>query len=287
MPRPRLSKASIGYLLNAPLATTKTKCDGGYTMSMETQLLFSRVAHIVQHDKDALNRYNIVPCKFKVPHREPYPPHLRGFTLNFGAFRHAHKRQRLDPDIVASLNAIGFVWDAAQHKWDVQLQCLRLYKDQFGHTNVPRAFDIPSKYPWPTHLWGLPLGVMVNDVRKAMQSLAPNKIALLDGMGFVWNAHDVIWAKQLQAVTTFASLHGHTNVPRMFVVPASAPWPEDTWSMKLGFVVHNLRTKAGGLAPERKMHLDKLGFHWDARCSTHSTIHSPTSTNPSFEIVEV
>ncbi|ETV68262.1 hypothetical protein H257_15718 [Aphanomyces astaci] len=287
MPRPRISKASIGYLLNAPFVDMHAKCSqggGGYKMALDTQHVFCRVAHVIHTDKLALSRYNIVPCKFKVPHSELYPPHLRGFTLNFGAFRHAHKRHRLDPAVVASLDAIGFVWDAAQHKWELQLLCLQLYKLQHGHTNVPRAFDIPSTDAWPTHLWGLPLGVMVNDLRKAMNTLAPPKLALLDALGFAWNAHDVIWTRQLAAVTTYAALYGHTNVPRMFVVPTSDPWPQDTWAMKLGFVVHNLRTKASGLARERKAHLDRLGFHWDARWSRPRT---DATTLTSIEIVEV
>ncbi|CAK4232502.1 unnamed protein product [Aphanomyces euteiches] len=107
---------------------------------------------------------------------------------------------------------------------------------------------------------------MVNDIRKSVATLAADKKAELDALGFVWNAHDVNWAKQLAALTTYRRLYGHTNVPRFFVVPQEQePWPQDTWGMKLGFVVHNIRTKVSGMAAERKAQLQAVGFQWDGR----------------------
>ncbi|CAK4073167.1 unnamed protein product [Aphanomyces euteiches] len=264
MPRPKASKASIGFLLNTPLTTTKA--GGTYTISLDSQRLFCQVAQLI-HAQKAHNRYQIVPCKFKVPHADPWPTRLRGSTLNFTAFRYAYKRQKLHPDVVAAMDAIGFVWDAPQRKWTIQLACLHTYKQIHGDTNVPRAFVVPSQSSeWPEALWGLKVGVMVNDIRKSVATLAADKKAELDALGFVWNAHDVNWAKQLAALTTYRRLYGHTNVPRFFVVPQEQePWPQDTWGMKLGFVVHNIRTKVSGMAAERKAQLQAVGFQWDGR----------------------
>jgi hypothetical protein len=42
----------------------------------------------------------------------------------------------------------------------------------------------------------------------------------------------------------YKELHGNILVPRNFIVPWTDNWPEEMWGVKLGYVVHNIRSGA-------------------------------------------
>ncbi len=44
-------------------------------------------------------------------------------------------------------------------------------------------------------------------------------------------------------------------VPKLFVVPLSAGYPEDTWGMKLGSMVHKINTQGSGFMRVAKLHV--------------------------------
>jgi hypothetical protein len=91
--------------------------------------------------------------------------------------------------------------------------------------------------------------------------------ALLSGLGFAFDNNDWKWEHRVQsALVTYKEVHGNLNVPVAFVVSSSTPWAEETWGMRLGDVVHNIRAHGqylGDDKPERKEWLDEMGFVWD------------------------
>ena len=98
---------------------------------------------------------------------------------------------------------------------------------------------------------------------------AAERRAWLDEMGFVWDDHERRWEEAKSALTTYKEVHGDLLVPVAFVVPSSAPWAEETWGMRLGETVSNIRTHGqylkGEDAAERRAWLEQMGFRWRAR----------------------
>ena len=54
-------------------------------------------------------------------------------------------------------------------------------------------------------------------------------------------------------------------MPKAFVVPSQAPWPEDAWGIKLGSRVDGIRSADEHVRnhPERRKLLNDMGFVWD------------------------
>jgi len=83
-------------------------------------------------------------------------------------------------------------------------------------------------------------------------------------MGFVWDDLERRWEEVRAALLVYQEVHGDLEVPRRFVVPSEAPWPEEAWGMKLGFRVNHIRHREDYVKgfPERRVELDALGFRY-------------------------
>ena len=112
------------------------------------------------------------------------------------------------------------------------------------------------------------LGIAVNDIRSQGQYLRddkPERREWLDEIGFVWDVFERRWEATQTALTVYKEEHGDLLVPQAFVIPPSAPWAEETWGMKLGSIVNDIRHQGQYLRddkPERKQWLDEMGFRW-------------------------
>ena len=115
------------------------------------------------------------------------------------------------------------------------------------------------------------LGSIVSTIRSEgtyMHEDKPERWQWLDDNGFVWDDHERRWEDAQSALTTYEELHGDMRVPYAFEVPSSGPWGEEVWGMRLGSVVHTIRSKGIYMhedKPERRQWLDENGFVWDAR----------------------
>jgi hypothetical protein len=149
-----------------------------------------------------------------------------------------------------------------------------VYKEEHGDLIVPFAFEVPSSAPWAEEAWGMKLGSIVSTIRSQGIYLSddkPERKEWLDEMGFVWDDFERRWDVAQTVLTVYKEEHGDLNVPFAFEVPSSAPWAEETWGMKLGSIVHNIRSQGYYLSddkPERKEWLDEMGFRWRATSST-------------------
>jgi hypothetical protein len=57
----------------------------------------------------------------------------------------------------------------------------------------------------------------------------PERRAELDALGFVWDEFERRWEEVRAALLAYQELHGDLEVPKAFVVPSEAPWPEEAW----------------------------------------------------------
>jgi hypothetical protein len=128
----------------------------------------------------------------------------------------------------------------------VILPALEVFTSEHGHCDVPQAFVVPSKAPWPQEAWGRKLGTFVDSMRSKGHYAAQieRDAARLEAINFVWTSDEYHWTSRiLPSLEVFYRLEGHSNMARGFVVPSSSPWPESAWGLKLGRVVDGIRQK--------------------------------------------
>ncbi|DAZ96210.1 TPA: hypothetical protein N0F65_012572 [Lagenidium giganteum] len=183
-------------------------------------------------------------------------------------------RIELDPEHQAALERLNFVWRVADAKWhDKFLPALRIYHQLHGDVAVPTSFVVPSASTndahWPAPLHGYRLGQIVQSIRigryAALVQLHRDE---LDALGFVWDPLDHRWRQVIfPALQHYFQLHGHTVVPRSFVVPDASPdWPPRLAGVKLGEIVPMLRR--GHYSTHVRRHaaeLSQMGFAFSVR----------------------
>uniref|UniRef100_A0AAV1TRQ3 Helicase-associated domain-containing protein n=1 Tax=Peronospora matthiolae TaxID=2874970 RepID=A0AAV1TRQ3_9STRA len=182
---------------------------------------------------------------------------------------------------VDALNELGFVWRVRDTKWyKFFLPGLRRYRELHGHADVPLTFTIPShdKDPrWPKTLAGYKLGRHVTMVRAGNYTTqVRDSKKELEDLGFSFRVLDKVWKESIfPALKVFSEIHSHCDVWQEFVVPSNEPWPQDSWGLKLGVTVKNIRRGAFEAQTQAsRKELDALGFVWNARQRIEATVRS-------------
>jgi hypothetical protein len=89
----------------------------------------------------------------------------------------ARKRKQivtLTGNMIKRLDALGFVWDPADRRWDVMLTALVEFKNKQGHCNVPKGSQLGD---WCS----------TQRVWRRKGRLIPERIEELDALGFEWS----------------------------------------------------------------------------------------------------
>lgn len=165
--------------------------------------------------------------------------------------RTENRESQITEDRIIALDAIGFSW-SLYNKWDDKYEELLRYKEEHGHTNVPKSYGS--------------LGVWVGDQRTQLKLLKKNRYSrmtierykMLESIGFVWSLFSQ-WGSKFEALVRYKEANGHTNVP----VRAGS----------LGAWVGNQRTqyrflqagKRSSMTEERIQMLESIGFIWSLR----------------------
>jgi hypothetical protein len=109
---------------------------------------------------------------------------------------------------------------------------------------VNALFEVEWNDSWPEDMWGLKLGSVVTEIRRGKRH--KDKREELESIGFLFEkqidprCHG--WDLIKLALETYKALNGDVLVNAPFVVPTKdAQWPSDTWGMKLGSIVNNIR----------------------------------------------
>jgi hypothetical protein len=212
-----------------------------------------------------------VPASFVVPSEAPWPEGAWGFKLGHrvSKIRHDAHFVKGHPERRAELDAMGFVWAESERRWEEVRAALLAYQKVHGDLQVPKNFAVPSEAPWPEVVCGMKLGERVNSIRNSERYVKghPERRAELDALGFVWDDRQRRWEEVRAALLVYKEVHGDLEVPKRFVVPPEAPWPEAARGVRLGSRVNFIRTQHERYVkdhPERCAELDALGFVWDA-----------------------
>jgi len=179
-----------------------------------------------------------------------------GFTLESWCSnrRSDHKRGALDPERIAALDALGFIWGHRQDDtWTAGLAELGAYVKAHGNARVPQAHSAPS---------GFNLGAWCGTQRIARKAgrLRAQRVAALDALGFAWDTYREAFDRGLAELAAYVEANGDARVPQVHVTATG---------FKLGEWCLDQRKarksrKARKLSAERLDALDELGFVWDA-----------------------
>ncbi|OQS03744.1 hypothetical protein THRCLA_21078 [Thraustotheca clavata] len=256
---------NLGYVVGT-LRMTKDKMKPDRRIELEKLgFVWDHVEYNYQRYLIALKTYKnsmetlFTHNAFVVPSNDPKWPE-ETWNLKIGAFvqRLRSRCEKLSPEYLQELDKLGFVWNVLKVEWKIKLTALKTYQMIHGNLSVPCEFVIPINDPnWPEEAWNLRLGKL----RARRDNLSPEHRNDLDNLGFVWDELEYNWQCSLTALKTYQKIHGNLLIPNKFVVPTNdRQWPKDTWNIKLGLMVTNLRSNQSNLTPELRNALEKLGF---------------------------
>ena len=124
---------------------------------------------------------------------------------------------------------------------------LQVFREIHRHPLVPTKFEVPeSGGDWPHETRGMKLGGLVALYRRQWKSdkLMEEDLQALMELDFAFNADQWKWEKRVKSgLTTYKELYGDMLVPKRYEVPWSPPWAVETWGMRLGETVSNIREK--------------------------------------------
>ena len=175
---------------------------------------------------------------------------LDGLATWVSALRTQNRKGALSEERVERLNAIGFVWDYQQQKsdetWMKWYRELEKYTHENGNANVPtRGHQNTKLASW---VWIQRIR-RERDYGKAKQ-LTSEQVALLDKLGFHWDARDGKWMAQIEKLKEFKSKFGHCNVE----------FERDSYAGLLSWLNNQRSDKREGLLQaEREAMLNELG----------------------------
>ena len=193
------------------------------------------------------------------------------------------KNVKQQPDRVAELNKLGFVWERLQPEWNLVLEAMITYSSLNGDLLVPNKFVVPyGDDAWPKATWGIALGNCVYRIRIRNDflrgSTSWSRREQLDALGFVWDLQEYKFGIFYEALLAFSQnelrrdgvrKRGALRVPTSFVVPSTAEWPRELWAYKLGQKCVAVRQKGLYIKEnkERQQMLADIGFQASGNAS--------------------
>jgi helicase associated protein/helicase-like protein len=160
--------------------------------------------------------------------------------------RQAKRKGKLPEELVRRLDALGFVWDAANAHWEEMFAALEKYAHVHGNCKVPRGYpDNPR------------LGAWLIKQRAAMNNgkLPASRRAKLEQIGVLPKPIETAWDKMFSSLLDYKSRHADCNVPQC--------WSEN---QRLANWVNAQRQfkRKGTLSHVRVKKLEEVGFVWNS-----------------------
>ena len=178
----------------------------------------------------------------------------------------------LTKERVARLEEMGFIWNAQKAGWHQQYQNLVAFSERYGHTNVPRHVEEHRKLAnWVSHQRQQ---YYANQHRRSQKKftttpLDPEKVALLERIGFQWDPKDDKWWELYQELKAFGIDNGHYDIPgRSGTNPRLYKWLASIRKQCRDYVLSvsiegtTEGVHVSGLNPKRLNALREIGFCW-------------------------
>jgi len=196
-------------------------------------------------------------CLWTASQKSKYREYQTGLKKTFKPYR------------LKALEKLGMQWEVRCNKWPTQLNLLKEYKKTHGHCMVPTRTSKQYK------LLGHWVGSQRNEWKKLkdgkQSELTPERIQMLNDVGFVWNVHDYKWQSMYEKLLIFWKEHGHCCVPDTYPTNQSlSNWVLRQRAEHAVFSgVDNAGCNSKGnlakkcfLTPERIKLLEDIGMEW-------------------------
>ena len=155
------------------------------------------------------------------------------------------RRDKLTPERIERLDALGFVWDPQTEKWEEGFSDLQQFKKREGNCRVSHGHKEGDHN----------LGFWVATQRSHRDKLTPERAERLDALGFVWDVLTDEWEKGFSNLQQFREREGNCRVSRR----------HKEGDFNLGDWASRQRAKKDSTPPERKQRLDDIGFFGNSR----------------------
>lgn len=141
------------------------------------------------------------------------------------------------------------VLERTTSSWLVGYGAAQLFHAEHGHLRVHGEYVNDD---------GLQLGEWIMRQRQVRNAggLAPDRVALLDKLGMIWDVWEADWQEGHAAARAFHTERGHLNVPRDHVTP-------DGYRLGQWIRRQRMHRNKGSLAASRIAALDRLGIDWE------------------------
>lgn len=100
-------------------------------------------------------------------------------------------------------------------------------------------------------------------IREAHQFYGLNQSAMLDRLGFSWDAQEdnreSRFNTDIELLRVFKRSFGHLDIPIEFIVPSTSDWPEQAWGSPLGSKAMRIKTGLLYAEPLLQGRLKQLG----------------------------
>lgn len=170
------------------------------------------------HNEIWQDRYNEL-VEYKEKHGDCNVPHTPEYhelwtwvfvQRRMYSIRMSGKKSSMTDHRISQLEKLGFVWNLNDYSWIIRFEELKTYKANHGDCLVPKLFEPnPALAKWVemqrTQYKNLQMG--------KRSFLTPERIKLLENIGFVWNVHDLKWMLKYKELLNFFMVNGHCNVP--------------------------------------------------------------------------
>ena len=111
-------------------------------------------------------------------------------THNDGPGGVSGSRHALNDNRIAKLNSVGFTWECNNRvniPWEERFQDLVAFRDEHGHTRVPRKYQKdPALGEW--------CHTQRNSLKQGLRCIFGERKDMLDSIGFEWSAER--WSKK-------------------------------------------------------------------------------------------
>ena len=167
--------------------------------------------------------------------------------------------------------AAGFARN--ENAWNMRLEELRRYKEEWGHTNV--AWKSKNQADASLSVLGKWVSKQRSEYRKLnsgkKSQITPERVQALDALGFDWSPGSAMvdWSVRFEQLKAYKEEYGHTNVPKSYQSnPSLGQWVQTQR-------VYYKRIKAGKpshMTEERRQQLDDIGFQWHVGTGRKSAV---------------
>ena len=143
------------------------------------------------------------------------------------------------------LDDIGFIWDQSEFNWLTGYDHLTDYKEIHGHCEVKNNELIKQ----------FQIGFWCSNQRKLKSELSPERLRLLNDIGFIWDMNQYFWSKGFGYLKQYYAENHHTVVPTNHKV--------EGYNLG-GWVSHQRKRYRNNAIPQEEIdQLSDLEFVWN------------------------